>query len=113
MLRVYPKLKMEHVVLMSYSKMRVDWQPRYVPDTHCVNLRSNFSYTNLQVLSNSVCKALELEGRDDTKKTAKFCHVFNKFFDCLNVHCQEECVKQETRCTTLLIHGYGFHQLIK
>ena len=59
-----------------------------------MNLRSNISYTNLQVLSNSVCKALELEGRDDTKETAKFCRVFNKFFDCLNVRCQEECVKR-------------------
>lgn len=48
----------------------------------------------MQVLSNSVAKALQLEGRPDTTETARFCEIFNKFFDCLNVRCQEECVKR-------------------
>ena len=52
--------------------MRVDLAAQ---DTHCVNSRSDINYTNLQVLSNSVSKALELEGRDDTKETARFCSV--------------------------------------
>lgn len=48
----------------------------------------------MQVLSNSVAKALELEGRPDTKETARFCHIFNKFFDILNVRSLDECVRQ-------------------
>ena len=39
-------------------------------------------------------KALEMEGRPDTKETAKFCQIFNKFFDCLNVRCQEESMRR-------------------
>ena len=48
----------------------------------------------MQVLSNSVAKALQLEGRSDTVETARFCEIFNEFFDCLNVRCQEECVRR-------------------
>ena len=39
----------------------------------------------VQVLSNSVAKALKLTGGPDVEKTAKFASMFDKFFDCLNV----------------------------
>ena len=38
-----------------------------------------------QVLSDSVSKALLLTGGEEAKQTAKFCDMFNKSFDCLNV----------------------------
>ena len=38
-----------------------------------------------QVLSDSVSKALLLTSGEEAKQTAKFCDMFNKFFDCLNV----------------------------
>ena len=38
-----------------------------------------------QVLSDSVSKALLLTGAEEAEQTAKFCDMFNKFFDCLNV----------------------------
>ena len=40
----------------------------------------------LQVLSQTVSKALELTGGDEAKETAKFVDLFDKFFDCLNVN---------------------------
>ena len=61
-------------------------------DLNRINL--TFIILILQVLSNSVSKALEIEGRQDTRETAEFCHIFNKFFDCLNVRCQAECVRR-------------------
>ena len=36
-------------------------------------------------MSNSVSKALTLTGGPDVKKTAEFCEMFDKFFDCMNV----------------------------
>ena len=39
----------------------------------------------VQVLSNSVAKALELTGGPDVEKTAEFASMFDKVFDCLNV----------------------------
>ena len=38
-----------------------------------------------QVLSDSVSKALLLTGGEEAKQKAKFCDMFNKSFDCLNV----------------------------
>ena len=40
----------------------------------------------LQVLSETVATALELSGADETKETAIFVRMFDKFFDCLNVN---------------------------
>ena len=39
----------------------------------------------MQVLSESVSKALTLYGGDKAEETAKFAEIFDKFFDCLNV----------------------------
>ena len=41
-------------------------------------------YAHLQVLSNSISKALTLLVGDEATETAKFAEMFNKFFDCLN-----------------------------
>ena len=46
---------------------------------HACNL-----YAHLQVLSNSISKALTLLVGDEATETAKFAEMFNKFFDCLN-----------------------------
>ena len=40
---------------------------------------------HIQVLSNTVSKAIETRGKAETEETAKFVDMFNKFFDCLNV----------------------------
>ena len=49
----------------------------------------------IQVLSNSVSSALTYEGQQYTQETAKFCKMFNKFFDCLNVRSLDECVLKQ------------------
>ena len=40
---------------------------------------------HIQVLSNTVSKAIETRGKAETEETAKFVDMFNKFFDCLNI----------------------------
>ena len=47
-----------------------------------------------QVLSSSVAKILQTYYPNDTAGTAKFCEMFDNFFDCLNVRCQLEGVKK-------------------
>lgn len=44
----------------------------------------------MQVLSSSVSHAFELMENDDYIETAKFCSMFDKFFDCLNTRNVEE-----------------------
>ena len=66
-LSILPKIKLEHIKLTSYSRMRVDLAA--------------------QVLSDKVSKAIEANGHSET---AKFCAVFNKFFDCMNVRSTKE-----------------------
>ena len=39
----------------------------------------------VQVLSESVSKALFLVGGEDARETARFVAMFDKFFDCFNV----------------------------
>ncbi len=39
----------------------------------------------MQVLSNSVSKAVKLSGRNDVAETAHFIELMNNFFDCMNV----------------------------
>ena len=41
-------------------------------------------YTLFQVLSNSVSSAFTFLGKDEFTETARFCHMFDKFLDCLN-----------------------------
>ena len=44
----------------------------------------------LQVLSNSVAKALQITGGTEAQETVRFVGMFNKFFDCLNVRSLSE-----------------------
>uniref|UniRef100_A0A1X7UPC8 Uncharacterized protein n=1 Tax=Amphimedon queenslandica TaxID=400682 RepID=A0A1X7UPC8_AMPQE len=62
-----PKLKYEHIVLTSFSKMRVDLAA--------------------QALSSSVVKGLEMLKKDEMSETIKFVDIIDKWFDCLNVSC--------------------------
>ncbi|XP_065842085.1 uncharacterized protein [Oscarella lobularis] len=64
-LSVLRKLKFEHLELTSFSKMRVDLAA--------------------QVLSTSVANGLEYYKVKDSEETVRFCRVFDKVFDCLNV----------------------------
>ena len=38
----------------------------------------------MQVLSSSVSAGFEFIGKEEFEETAKFCKIFDKFFDCLN-----------------------------
>ena len=44
----------------------------------------------MQVLSNSVAEALELENLPETQETRRFVRTFNRFFDMLNVRSLKE-----------------------
>ena len=50
----------------------------------------------MQVLSNTVSQALKYDetNLDEVEETARFCEIFNKFFDCLNVRCTEEYIQK-------------------
>lgn len=66
-----PKLTVDHVVLKSYSKMKVSLAA--------------------QVLSNTVAKALERHySSGEARETAQLCKMMNDFFDCLNVRSTTE-----------------------
>lgn len=41
---------------------------------------------HLQVLSESVAKALKFSGDSNVQETARFIELMDKMFDCLNVH---------------------------
>lgn len=47
--------------------------------------RNKPSYSNLQVLSNSVANALKVWNKPGMESTILFIQKVNKFFDCLNV----------------------------
>ena len=69
-LHVLPKLTLEHIVLTSFSKMKVKLAT--------------------QVLSRSVALALEESGNSEVLGTAEFCRMMNDFFDCTNVRSLRE-----------------------
>ncbi|CAB4003821.1 Hypothetical predicted protein [Paramuricea clavata] len=71
-LHVLLKLTLEHIVLTSFSKMKVKLAT--------------------QVLSRSVALALEESGNSEVLGTAEFCRMMNDFFDCTNVRslCEHE-----------------------
>lgn len=59
------------------------WLPKYACGvSHVLYFNSIFS---LQVLSETVSKALILTGGAEATETAKFAAMFDKFFDVLNV----------------------------
>ena len=64
-LHMLPKLSADHILLNSYSVMRVKLA--------------------VQVLSDSVAVALRQVMADEASETSKPCEIMNKFFDCLNV----------------------------
>ena len=78
------KLKYEHVYLTSFSKMRVDLAAEVCIGMH-YGLQQGLSLPCIQVLSNSVSKALALTGQEEVRETVKFTEMFDKFFDMLNV----------------------------
>ena len=69
-----PKLTLDHIVLTSYSKMKVKLAT--------------------QVLSKSVAIALEESGDEEVLGTAKFCRMMNDFVDCTNVRSTTEYVRK-------------------
>ena len=73
-LHTLPKLTLDHIVLTSYSKMKVKLAT--------------------QVLSQSVATALVEKGNDDVLGTAGFCKMMNNFFDCANVKSLTEHVRR-------------------
>ena len=64
-LQLCPKIITEHIKLTPFSVMNV--------------------HLAAQVLSTSVSVALKEFGQPETAGTAKYCEMFDKFFDCLNV----------------------------
>ena len=64
-LHMLQKLSADHILLNSYSVMRVKLA--------------------VQVLSDSVAVALRQVMADEASETSKLCEMMNKFFDCLNV----------------------------
>ena len=64
-LHTLPKLTLDHIVLTSFSKMKVK--------------------LTVQVLSKSVAIALRETAKEDVTGTAEFCEMMNGFFDCTNV----------------------------
>ena len=42
------------------------------------------------MLSKTVSEALDYDDNPATKETPRFCRIFNKFFDCLNVRSLDE-----------------------
>ena len=81
-LHTLPKLSLDHIVLTSYSKMKVKLAT--------------------QVLSRSVAVALEESGKEDVSGTVQFCRMMNDFFDCANVRSLTE----HTRKRNHLIKPY-------
>ena len=55
----------------------------------------------MQVLSNSVAKALSLMKQPQLDKTTEFCRIFNEFIDCLNVSNLEEGKRSQNPFTIL------------
>ena len=83
-LALLPKLKYEHIYLTSFSKMRVDLAAQ-VHHTQTLYLKKSTHCITIQVLSESVSKALELTKGSCAEETAKFVDYMDKFFDALNV----------------------------
>lgn len=76
-LHTLPKLTMDHIVLTSYSKMKVKLAT--------------------QVLSKSVAIALRESGKKEVLGTAQFCDMMNDFFDCTNVRSTTEHVRKRNQ----------------
>ena len=77
------RLTYEHIHLTPYSKMKVNLAAQVC--VYRIYVYIVFHFQNiLQVLSNSVSCAFEMLKKEEFLETAKFCHMFDRFFDCLN-----------------------------
>ena len=76
-LHTLPKLSLDHIVLTSFSKMKVKLAR--------------------QVLSRFVAISLEESGNEDVLGTAEFCQMMNDFFDCTNVRSLTEHVRRRMK----------------
>ena len=76
-LHTLPKLTMDHIVLTSYSKMKVKLAT--------------------QVLSRSMAIALQESVSEEVLGTARFCMMMNDFFDCTNVRSRTEHVRKRNQ----------------
>ena len=74
-LHTLPKLTLDHIVLTSYSKMKVKLAT--------------------QLLSRSVMLSLQESGDEEVLETAKFCGLMNDFFDCTNVRSRTEHIRKK------------------
>ena len=74
-LQLCPKITAEHIKLTPFSVMNVRLAA--------------------QVLSTSVSVALKEYGQPETAGTAKYCEMFDNFFDCLNVRNTTECITKQ------------------
>ena len=61
-----------------------------------------------QILSESVGKVLEQFGNMETLETAKYCKIFDFFFDCLNVRSLTEHVFPVKMMDALIGHRKNF-----
>ena len=80
-----PKLKFEHINLTPFAKMRVDLAAQVCSSEILLCTMLIICSTSLQVLSDSVAKALPLVVGDEAIETAEFVPKFDSFFDMLNV----------------------------
>ena len=78
-LHLLPKLTNEHIKLTPFSRMNVKLA--------------------VQVLSSSVAEVLKSFGPSEAKGTAQFCHMFDSFFDCMNIR---NTVEHNLKCKPLL-----------
>ena len=73
-LHTLPKLTLDHIVFIPYSKMKVKLAT--------------------QVFSKSVMIALQESGKEEVLETARFCGMINDFFDCTNVRSLTEHIRK-------------------
>ena len=91
---ILPKLKLEHVELTSYSRMRVDLAAEVIQCYLQV-----YASEHLQILSSSVANGLEHCQILGSEETAKFVRMFDRVFDCLNARSRkaDKADRQDTR----------------
>ena len=69
------KITNEHIYLTPFSVMNI-----------CLAV---------QVLSTSVNVVLKEYGQSETADTAKYCEMFDNFFDCMNIRNTQECISKQ------------------
>lgn len=95
-LTLLTKLKLEHVKLNSYSRMRVDLAAQASYTCVCVCVYVTLVKI-LQALSKSVADGFAYFGDPQTKATEQFIRNLDRFFDCLNVCNLSECKEKRKK----------------